>query len=200
MLMTLTADRSHMPVGLVPMQDAVSDLATALDAGNNRVQALHSDERVRFRTADRRLDIPAPVVMVNYDHEPEDYVELTERAKRNVSRRVLFARDRFTCQYCGTPATPGRTQRELTVDHVKPAHLFRNRKEATSWENVVACCVPCNRKKGGKLPRDCGMMLPRGSSPKEPHFVQLRFTGRLNAVQRDYVSDYFKLDTVKVPF
>ena len=33
-------------------------------------------------------------------------------------------------------------------------------------------------------------MMPR-SVPVEPHYVQLRFAGRLNKVQRDYVRDYF---------
>jgi hypothetical protein len=63
---------------------------------------------------------------------------------------------------------------------------------------VVAACKACNFRKGGKLPMECGM-YPH-TTPKEPHYVQLRFAGRLNEPQRDYVADYFKLDTAKVWF
>jgi hypothetical protein len=47
----------------------------------------------------------------------------------------------------------------------------------------------CNQKKAGKLPRECGMMPM--STPKAPHYAQLRFAGRLNPQQREYINDYF---------
>ena len=121
----------------------------------------------------------------------QNYVELNPGCTDRVTRRVLFARDNFTCQYCGLQATPGQATKQLTVDHVKPAHLFPSRAAATFWENCVTACAPCNSLKGGRLPRDCGMM-PK-CTPKEPSFVQLRFAGKLNIAQRDYVADFYKL-------
>ena len=35
----------------------------------------------------------------------------------------------------------------------------RARGGRTSWENVVCCCVPCNLKKGCRLPEEAGMRL-----------------------------------------
>jgi 5-methylcytosine-specific restriction endonuclease McrA len=61
----------------------------------------------------------------------------------------VLARDCYLCQYCG------RGSRALTVDHVMP----RSRGGDTSWENVVAACVPCNRRKGARLPQEAGMRL-----------------------------------------
>ena len=56
--------------------------------------------------------------------------------------RGVLARDRETCQYCGTQ--PGKSS--LTVDHVIP----RSKGGPSSWENIVASCAPCNRRKGDR--------------------------------------------------
>ena len=34
------------------------------------------------------------------------------------------------------------------------------------WENIVTCCITCNRKKGGRTPEQAGMRLVR--SPRRP--------------------------------
>ncbi len=74
------------------------------------------------------------------------------------SRANIYARDRNTCQYCGTrfPAT------DLTFDHVIPV-AQGGRK---TWENIVAACVTCNRRKGGRTPAEARMSLIR--PPKRP--------------------------------
>ena len=50
----------------------------------------------------RRLTLPRPVVirLVTYVRVPRD----THR--RKITRRAVFARDRWTCQYCGSRAQP----------------------------------------------------------------------------------------------
>lgn len=131
--------------------------------------------------------MPAPLIV-----RWPSYVELEPHQRSAVSRRVLFARDRYTCQYCGFVASAGQALKLLTVDHVKPAHLFPSRAAATTWDNVTTACFACNQQKGGRLPWECGM-LP-ASTPKEPHFVQLRFAGRLHPAQRDYIRAYFGIE------
>lgn len=185
-MMALTLDSSAKPIELVPVKDAVAQIASdMISPGPDTFQVLAKDETVRFRSME--LDIPAPVIVLF-----RGYVELGKADTRIVNRRVLFARDKFTCQYCGYQPAPGKAIRELTIDHVKPIHLHRNRAEATTWENCVTSCGDCNTKKGGKLPRVAGM-LPR-ITPVQPHYVQLRFAGRLNEIQRNYVADYFSDD------
>lgn len=76
--------------------------------------------------------------------------------KRKITRRAVFARDGWTCQYCGS-----RTN--LTVDHVIP----RSKGGGSSWENIVAACAPCNRRKGDRLPIQAGMTPRR--APGTPH-------------------------------
>ena len=34
------------------------------------------------------------------------------------------------------------------------------------WENIVTCCVGCNRRKGGRTPAEAGMKLLR--PPRRP--------------------------------
>ena len=70
----------------------------------------------------------------------------TSTAARSPARRCSPA-TRWTCQYCGSD-TPG-----LTVDHVIP----RSRGGVSVWENIVAACAPCNRRKGNRLPREIEM-------------------------------------------
>ena len=74
------------------------------------------------------------------------------------SRANIYARDRHRCQYCGHPFPTS----ELTFDHVVPV-ARGGRKD---WENIVTCCVSCNRRKGGRTPEEAGMRLV--APPRRP--------------------------------
>ena len=104
------------------------------------------------------------------------------------TRFNVFLRDRFTCQYCGTP----NSTNELTFDHVVPV-AQGGRKD---WENIVTCCVSCNRKKGGRTPHEAGMRLLR--HPRRPASAPaVRVTiGLRNAPEswRDYLYWNAELD------
>lgn len=83
-------------------------------------------------------------------------VRLLNAVKRNskpvkFSRQNIYARDRYKCQYCGEKYPP----EDLTYDHVLP----KSRGGRTEWTNIVTCCIDCNRKKGGKTPREASMKL-----------------------------------------
>lgn len=182
---TLVVDSTAKPIGLTPEADAVSRLAQAMIEGAGKIQAMVSDESRRYRS--QFLDIPAPVIVM-----AQTYVEIPEVELHQVNRKIVFARDKYQCQYCGMIGDSGKTRRQLTMDHVKPARLFETKAKATTWDNVTTACMFCNQKKGDKLPYECGMM-PK-TTPKVPHYAQLRFAGRLNPAQRDYVADYFGWD------
>jgi 5-methylcytosine-specific restriction endonuclease McrA len=104
------------------------------------------------------------------------------------SRANIYARDEYTCQYCGEVFPTS----ELTFDHVVPvAHGGRK-----DWENIVTCCVTCNRRKGGRTPEQAGMRLIR--YPKRPEKAPaLRITiGLRHAPEswRDYIYWNVSLD------
>ena len=89
-----------------------------------------------LHSANSTMARPMVIRLVSYVRIPRD----THR--RKITRRAVFARDDWTCQYCGARSN-------LTVDHVVP----RSKGGPSSWENIVASCAPCNRRKGNALPR-----------------------------------------------
>lgn len=100
---------------------------------------------VMFRS--ERVELPAPsVVRLRY------FVHVPYRARAALTRRAVFARDGWVCQYCGAPAE--------NVDHVIP----KSRGGRHTWENVVAACRRCNSKKENRAAHEVGLTLAR-----EPH-------------------------------
>jgi 5-methylcytosine-specific restriction endonuclease McrA len=96
------------------------------------------------------LNLPRPSVirLENMVHRP--------RLRVKLSRREVFRRDNYTCQYCG------RHGSDLTLDHVLPKHLGGEHV----WDNVVAACPSCNHHKGGRKLDEAHMKLLH--MPKEP--------------------------------
>jgi 5-methylcytosine-specific restriction endonuclease McrA len=97
------------------------------------------------------LDRPVVIRLLTYVRIPRD------AHRRKITRRAVFARDRWTCQYCG------HERGNLTVDHVIP----RSKGGASTWENIVTCCAPCNRRKGDRLPAQARMVPVK--TPRAPH-------------------------------
>lgn len=79
------------------------------------------------------------------------------------SKKNIFIRDDYTCQYCGLK----KTLNELTYDHVIPKSKWKKELgSATSWTNITTACISCNRKKGGRTPQQANM--PMLSIPHKP--------------------------------
>ncbi len=104
--------------------------------------------RGHIRTVSLSLPRPSVIRLEFMIHRPRPRVKLT--------RREVFRRDNYTCQYCG------RRDGSLTVDHVHPRHLGGEHV----WTNVVAACPACNHRKGGRKPEEAHMSLLR--IPREP--------------------------------
>lgn len=100
-----------------------------------------------IRTARVALPLPSVIRLVSLVRRPRPRVRL--------SRKEIFARDGWTCVYCG------KQTRELTLDHVMPRH----RGGGHSWENLVAACKPCNHRKAGRTPAEARMHMLRDPAP-----------------------------------
>ena len=109
-----------------------------------------------------KLRIPRVLVLQLYNRVPAGRIRF--------SRRNIYARDGYTCQYCGKH---GRGV-ELNLDHVIP----KSQGGATTWENVVCSCVKCNTRKGGRTPQQAKMRLRQ--EPVRPVWNQL---GQVPSVQ-----------------
>jgi 5-methylcytosine-specific restriction endonuclease McrA len=154
---------------------AIAEVAPARDAVSGRVLVLNATyepinvcsirravvlllkekaemlERHARELHSERYTVARPVVirLVSYVRVPR------QAHRRKITRRAVFARDGWACQYCGSRSN-------LTVDHVVP----RSKGGQSSWENIVASCGPCNRRKGDCLPAQVGMELRR--APRTP--------------------------------
>ena len=132
-----------------------------------------------------------PVPTFHGDVHSPSVVKLHHHVKRplpqlRLSRRGIFARDDYTCQYCHRTQADLRHRECLTRDHLVPM----SRGGGNEWTNVVTACSSCNTKKGNHLPEECGMhpAVP----PMEPHFVHLAWAvRRLTAIQAKYIRLFY---------
>ena len=136
------------------------------------------DFAVFRHSAKDKLLVPEIILLTHYNAVPPRRVKF--------SRRNIFERDRFTCQYCGR--TPARN--DLSIDHVVP----RSRGGSTTWSNVVLACTECNARKRDRVPRAAGMRLQR--TPREPAWHPgsgFRLSVRRRSWQRFVESIYWDL-------
>ncbi len=156
----LVLNRSYMPIHVTSVRRAFSLIyQEAARAVNEQYETFDFEAWIQLEVA-REMDsigtssgpirVPRVIVLAAYDRIPKRHIRY--------SRINVFARDKYTCQYCG--AKPPRSQ--LNLDHVVP----RSHGGRTSWENVVCSCVDCNRRKGGRTPEQARFRLPR--KPRRP--------------------------------
>ena len=141
----LVLNASYEPINVCTVRRAavlvLKERAELLEHGEG---ALHSERLVMER--------PCVIRLMRYVRIPRDV------HRRKITRKAVLARDAYTCQYCGRQASG------LTVDHVIP----RSRGGDSVWENIVASCAPCNRKKGNRLPGEVSMNPRTRPSPPGP--------------------------------
>jgi len=140
---------SYYPLSLWPWQTAIK--AVFLE----RVDIVASYDRA-VHSPSLDMKVPSVIALRQYVR-PSEFPAFT--------RFNLFLRDRFACQYCGSP-------HQLTFDHVVPRRLGGR----TTWENVATACAPCNLKKGGRTPKQARMALH--VDPIRPTNWQLQERGK----------------------
>lgn len=169
----LALNASFEPLTIVPARRAVR---LVLD---RKAEILEVEPERRFRSERTELPFPSVIRLVRYVHVPR-------RFRRQVTNTFLFARDDYSCQYCGRRRHELKTRQYLTRDHVLPI----SRGGDNSWENVVTACSPCNNRKGGRLPEEAGMRLL--GTPVEPNYVHLVWAvRRVTPVQAKYVRMFY---------
>ena len=120
------------------------------------------------------------------------FVHVPRRFRRHVTNTVLFARDRYTCQYCGRHKRELGHREFLTRDHLLPIC----RGGDNSWENVTTACTRCNHKKANRTPEEAHMHLR--SRPGEPNHVELVWAvRRVTPIQAKYIATFYGRDVVR---
>jgi 5-methylcytosine-specific restriction endonuclease McrA len=172
---TLLLNASYEPLKVVHWQRAI----TLWCQGKVEVIAVHDRE---VHAVSFSIKLPSVIRLLRYVTIKRrlDYVPF--------SRANIYARDDYTCQYCGAsqPST------ELTFDHVIPVAQGGGK----DWENIVTCCVSCNRRKGGRTPQQAGLRLLRHPTrPKATHSLRITIGLRHTPESwRDYLYWNVELD------
>lgn len=161
----LVLNRSYLPVHVTSVKRAFSLLYQGVAKAVDKQYALfdfeswaalgaatHGDS---IGTVDRAIRIPRVILLVAYDRIP--------KRKVRFSRQNIYLRDKNTCQYCGKQFA----RHDLNLDHVVP----RMAGGRTTWENVVCSCIECNRRKGGRTPKQAHMHLVK--VPRRPEWTPL---------------------------
>jgi 5-methylcytosine-specific restriction endonuclease McrA len=192
----LVLNKTWSPVGVISAQRAIAMLFATYAAtrehpqGQPKALVVDPDNYSTFnwsdwselkpendkdviRSAKKAFRIPEVIVLTRYDKLPTHKVTF--------SRRTIYKRDGFTCQYCG--ATPG--SEELTIDHVTP----RSKGGQTTWMNCVLACLKCNTKKADKTLRECGMKLLR--EPFKPKYQLFKDGGVLCKSWKKFISEVY---------
>lgn len=103
-----------------------------------------------------KMTIHAPaVIRLKY------YVNVPYRGNPVITKKAVFARDGWECQYCGKDAE--------NIDHVIP----KSRGGTHTWDNVVASCRKCNSKKDDHLPHEIGFNQVKPTMPANPGHLML---------------------------
>ncbi|HID33344.1 MAG TPA: HNH endonuclease [Anaerolineae bacterium] len=145
----LVLNASYEPLHLVSIRRAVLLL---LKEKAELIEA--TDQMIRAASA----ELPRPLVI-----RLRRYIKLPRNLAFPLTRRLVYARDQYTCQYCGGHFSAS----QLTMDHVIP----KSRGGQKTWENIVTACKRCNQKKGNRTPDEAHMHLIR--PPYRPRYVAL---------------------------
>lgn len=166
---TLVLNRRWTPIRTAPVQEAIGLVAkgTAMIIEPDSFEAhdlvsWNDVSRMRAKVGEGlirspRLALVPPEVILLKTYEGEGGRAVV------FSRKNLFKRDRYTCQYCGIQPGP----EELTVDHVVP----RSRGGTSTWENCVLACVECNKRKADRTPAQAGLKMRK--TPRKPSWKAL---------------------------
>ena len=159
----LVLNRNWQPVNVATVGRALSlvfsERAKIVDPGDYQLYdwsdwlALEpQDDQAFIQAVSQKVCVPEVITLTRYNRLPDTSVAF--------SRRNLFKRDRFMCQYCGCKPKYDA----LTIDHIVP----RSHGGGSTWENCVLACIDCNHTKADRTPEGARMKLKK--PPVRPHW------------------------------
>lgn len=153
----LVLNADYQPLRMLPLSIwSWQDTVKAVLGGKAIVVDIYPDVYIRAVN----INMPVPSVIALRDYAP------TGKARPAFTRRNVFLRDGYRCQYClGLFRTS-----DLSLDHVEPRCLGGR----LTWENAATCCKRCNGRKGSLRPTELhrvGMELK--SKPRCPTLFEL---------------------------
>lgn len=154
---SLVLNADYQPLRRLPLSVwSWQDTVKAVLGGKAVVVEVYPDVFIRAVS----INMPVPSVIALREYAP------TGKTKPAFTRRNVFLRDGYRCQYCNGLF---RTS-DLSLDHVEP-RCFGGK---LTWENTVTSCKQCNGRKGCLRPTQIhtvGMTLK--GKPRCPSLYEL---------------------------
>ncbi|MBI4306860.1 MAG: HNH endonuclease [Chloroflexi bacterium] len=158
----LVLNQNYQPLNICDVRRAISLL------GRGKAETLDVDG-LYIRSAYLTMRAPTVIRLV--------YLVKRPLHQRRLSRREVFVRDGYRCQYCGVET------KHLTLDHVIP----RSRGGLQTWTNVVSACTECNHRKAGRTPAEAHMRLLREPHPPRPNPYAFFHVGQVMDAWRPFL-------------
>jgi 5-methylcytosine-specific restriction endonuclease McrA len=175
----LALNATYEPLHMVRMNQAVRFVL------EGKAEVEEQDESKVVRS--EKITMPKPTVI-----RLKNFVHVPRNLRSTVTNTFLFARDNYTCAYCGRTDKELRKDEFLNRDHIIP----QSKGGPNTWLNCITACSPCNNKKDNRTPQEARMKLR--FQPVEPHFVHLKWCVRkLTPMQLKYIARFYGEDTVR---
>ncbi len=115
--------------------------------------AVQKDPAGYVTTPTFKILIPDVITLRAFNSLPKSEVKFT--------RRNIYEHYNYKCAYCGIKFSTS----DLNLEHVVP----KSRGGKTDWSNIVTSCIPCNLRKGSRLPDEAHMKLL--VNPTKPKWI-----------------------------
>lgn len=149
----LVLNADYSPMRIIPWQKALVYYYKSLIT-NDSIEVVDFYQHKIYTASNQYIKLPAVIKIQKYIN--------VFGLRVKFSRKNLYTRDDFTCQYCGLK----KDINHLTYDHVIPKSQWSSLANPTSWTNIVTACVSCNFKKRNRTPEQAKM--PLLNKPQEP--------------------------------
>jgi len=171
MTQVLLLNSNMAAIKTVSLQRAISLIS------KGKVDVIEADPNRKLRSPSVTWEFPLVLRLRYYAHVP--------KRKQIWSRRGVFNRDGWRCQYCGCSLT----RENATIDHIVPRiECKKLGTKESSWSNTCASCPTCNRRKGARSLRDSGMkFIDPNYEPKTPRVNYVIASGDIPSSWRVYL-------------
>jgi 5-methylcytosine-specific restriction endonuclease McrA len=182
---TLVLNRNWQPVNVASVARALvlvwNESAKVVDPSDYQTYEWEDwasmtpvDDQPFIQAVSQRICVPEVITLTRFSKLPSATVPF--------SRRNLFKRDRYTCQYCNKRPR----QDELTIDHVVP----RSHGGGSTWENCVLACIDCNHRKADRTPKQANLKLKKDPARPKWNPVYSRYETRYESWAK-FISDAY---------
>lgn len=143
----LVLNASYEPIHVCGIKRAIILIVKGMARSEQNTQRV-------MRSPSTSIPVPGVIRLTHFVHIPY--------RKKAYSKKHIYLRDNFTCQYCNRVGVPN----ELTLDHILP----QSRGGKSAWENLVTSCKKCNTQKGDQTPKEAGMVVLNKPKPLSSYF------------------------------